>query len=280
MSNIPEQLLDFLEELVTTELKKFQWYLTNSVEDDKRIPKSQLENADRHDTVDKMVQKYGTFGAVNMTEVILKKMGNNQLAEKLRTSTRGSSPATSVKENIGYDTVAAAEKRIQKQSALKEVQRKWQQTIQEKEKKVQELKQAVDTLKRSAQAAVEDSEKIFNELIRSIKKKCCEVKELIRDREKIELSRAKGLLDQLEQEIADLKRRNPELEQLYHTEDHIHFLQKFQSLLVSSGSEDSTSIPVHQHLLFDGVKKSLSDLKERLEEFCMEEFNKIPPHVL
>uniref|UniRef100_A0A4W4FD36 Pyrin domain-containing protein n=1 Tax=Electrophorus electricus TaxID=8005 RepID=A0A4W4FD36_ELEEL len=73
-------------ELVTTELKKFQWYLTNSVEDDKRIPKSQLENADRHDTVDKMVQKYGTFGAVNMTEVILKKMGNNQLAEKLRTT--------------------------------------------------------------------------------------------------------------------------------------------------------------------------------------------------
>ncbi|XP_035381026.1 tripartite motif-containing protein 16-like isoform X3 [Electrophorus electricus] len=183
-----------------------------------------------------------------------------------------------MEEHRGHDTVSVATERTQKQSDLKKEQRKFQQRIQEKEKKVQELKQAVDTLKRSAQAAVEDSEKIFNELIRSIKKKCCEVKELIRDQEKIELSRAKGLLDQLEQEIADLKRRNPELEQLYHTEDHTHFLQKFQSLLVSSGSEDSTSIPVHQHLLFDGVKKSLSDLKERLEEFCMEEFNKIPPH--
>uniref|UniRef100_A0A4W4FZZ7 TRIM8/14/16/25/29/45/65 coiled-coil region domain-containing protein n=1 Tax=Electrophorus electricus TaxID=8005 RepID=A0A4W4FZZ7_ELEEL len=149
--------------------------------------------------------------------------------------------------------------------------------IQEQEKKVQELKQAVDTLKRSAQAAVEDSERIFTELICSIEKKRCEVRELIRDQEKAQLSQAEGLLDQLEQEIADLKRRDSELQQLSHTEDHVQFLQSFQSLCVSSGSEDSTSIPVHQHLSFDGVKKSLSDLKERLEEFCKEEFNKIPP---
>ncbi|KAK1784828.1 hypothetical protein P4O66_003499 [Electrophorus voltai] len=151
--------------------------------------------------------------------------------------------------------------------------------IQEQEKKVQELKQAVDTLKRSAQAAVEDSERIFTELICSIEKKRCEVRELIRDQEKAQLSQAEGLLDQLEQEIADLKRRDSELQQLSHTEDHVQFLQSFQSLCVSSGSEDSTSIPVHQHLSFDGVKKSLSDLKERLEEFCKEEFNKIPPQV-
>ncbi|KAG9282168.1 tripartite motif-containing protein 16-like isoform X1 [Astyanax mexicanus] len=75
--------------------------------------------------------------------------------------------------------------------------------------------------------------------------------------------------------MADLKRRHTELEQLSHTEDHIHFLQSFQSLCVSSGSEDSPSITVHQHPSFDGVRKSLSELKERLEEFCREEFRKI-----
>uniref|UniRef100_A0A4W4G5A1 Tripartite motif-containing protein 16-like n=1 Tax=Electrophorus electricus TaxID=8005 RepID=A0A4W4G5A1_ELEEL len=166
-----------------------------------------------------------------------------------------------MEEHRGHDTVSAATERTQKQKE----QRKHQQRIQEKEKKVQDLTQAVDSLKRSAQAAVMDSERIFTELIRSIEKKRCEVRELIRDQEKTELSRAEGLLDQLEQEIADLKRRDTELEQLSHTEDHIHFLQSFQSLCVSSGSEDSPSIPVHQHLSFDG-------------EFWKEEFNKIPPH--
>ena len=51
------------------------------------------------------------------------------------------------------------------------------------------------------------------------------MKELIRDQEKAEVSRAEGLLKRLEQEIAELKRRDAELEQLSHTEDHIHFLK-------------------------------------------------------
>ncbi|MCJ8749869.1 hypothetical protein PDJAM_G00192590 [Pangasius djambal] len=95
--------------------------------------------------------------------------------------------------------------------------------------------------------------------------------------EKAELSRAERLLEQLEQEIADLQRRVTELEQLSHTHDHIQFLQSFQSLCVSCGRNDSSSITVHQHLSFDGVRNSLSDLKKRLEEFCEEEFSKIPP---
>ena len=72
---------------------------------------------------------------------------------------------------------------------------------------------------------MEDSERIFTELIRSIEKKRSEVTELIRAQEEAELSGAEELLEKLEQEMADLKRRHTELEQLSHTEDHIHFLQ-------------------------------------------------------
>ncbi|XP_046729713.1 tripartite motif-containing protein 16-like isoform X1 [Silurus meridionalis] len=149
---------------------------------------------------------------------------------------------------------------------------KSQQRIQEKQKKVQELKQAVNIIKLSAQTAVDDSEKIFTEMISSMEKKRSEVKELIRDQEKAELSPAERLLEQQEQEISDLQRRITELEQLSHTHDHIHFLQNFQSLSVSSGCEDSPSITVHQHLTFDRVRKSVSDLKKRFEELCQEKF--------
>ncbi|XP_036416740.1 E3 ubiquitin/ISG15 ligase TRIM25-like [Colossoma macropomum] len=180
-------------------------------------------------------------------------------------------------EHKGHDTVPAAAQRTQKQRELEEMQRDVQQRIQEKQKKLQELEQAVNTLKRCAQTAVEDTERIWTELICSIEKKRSELTELIRAQEEAELSAAEELLEKLEQEIADLKRRNTELEQLSLTEDHIHFLQSFQFLSVSSGSEDSSSISVHHHLSFDGVRSALSDLKERLEEFCREEFRKIPP---
>ncbi|XP_058249467.1 tripartite motif-containing protein 16-like [Hemibagrus wyckioides] len=185
-------------------------------------------------------------------------------------------------EHKSHDTVSVKAYRTEKESELKEEQIKFQQRIQEKQKKVQELKQTVNTIKLSAQTAVDDSERIFTEMISSMEKKRSEVTELIRAQEKAELSRAERLLEQLEQEIADLQRRVTELEQLSHTHDHIHFLQALasgcQSPPFKSPDFDTSSITVPQHLSFDGVRNSLSDLKKRLEEFCEEEFNKIPPH--
>ncbi|KAJ8366220.1 hypothetical protein AAFF_G00365360 [Aldrovandia affinis] len=58
-------------------------------------------------------------------------------------------------EHRGHDTVSAAAGRTEKQKQLGETQRKSQQRIQETEKELQDLRQAVDSLKRSAQAAVE-----------------------------------------------------------------------------------------------------------------------------
>ena len=80
-------------------------------------------------------------------------------------------------------------------------------------------------VQRSAQAAESDSERIFTELIRSILKRRSEVKELIRAQQRAAVSQAEGLVERLEQEIAELKRRYAELEQFSHIEDHIHFLQ-------------------------------------------------------
>ncbi|XP_027031900.2 E3 ubiquitin/ISG15 ligase TRIM25-like isoform X1 [Tachysurus fulvidraco] len=176
-------------------------------------------------------------------------------------------------QHKGHDTVSTKTERTKKQYELKEEQMKSQQKIQEKQKKVQELKQTVDIIKRHSQAALDDSERIFTELISSMEKKRSEVTEMIR----AEMNQAERLLNQLEQEIADLKRRDTEIEQLSHTHDDIHFLQSFPSLCVSPGCDDSPSFTVNQHLSFDGMRKSLSDLKKRVKQIFEEEFNKIQP---
>ncbi|MGH0146863.1 UNVERIFIED_CONTAM: hypothetical protein FKN15_012088 [Acipenser sinensis] len=77
---------------------------------------------------------------------------------------------------------------------------------------------------RSACIEIKESEKIFTELIRSIEKIHTEVIELIGANEKAAVNQAEGRMKKLEQEIAELKRRNAELKQLSETEDHIHFL--------------------------------------------------------
>ncbi|KAG7455110.1 hypothetical protein MATL_G00252890 [Megalops atlanticus] len=178
-------------------------------------------------------------------------------------------------EHRGHDTVTAAEERTEKQKHLGATQKKSQQSIQERERKLQDLRQAVESLQRSAQAAVEDSERIFTELICSIERRVSEVKELIRDQEKAAVSQAEGVMERLEQEIAELRRRDTELEQLSHTDDHIHFLQSCQSLCAPPGCRDLPSVSVDPHVSFGFVGKCVSQLKDRLEHSCMEELDKI-----
>ncbi|XP_065118103.1 E3 ubiquitin/ISG15 ligase TRIM25-like [Paramisgurnus dabryanus] len=180
-----------------------------------------------------------------------------------------------VDEHNEHKTVSAAAERTEKQKELKETQRKYHQRIQESQKKLQELRDAVETHKRSAQTAVDDTERIFTQLFQTIERRRSEVTQLIRDQEKTAVSEAEGLLKRLEQEIDDLRRRDAELEQLSHTDDHIHFLQSFQSLSVPPGSSDSLSITVSSLISFDDVGKSVSHLREKLEDFCREEIEKI-----
>ncbi|XP_042561108.1 tripartite motif-containing protein 16-like [Clupea harengus] len=172
-------------------------------------------------------------------------------------------------EHKGHDTVTAAAEWTNKQRQLGQTQRRFQQIIQLREKELQELRKAVETLKSSAQTAVEDSERIFTEMIHSIVRRRIEVTNLIRAQEKAEVSRAEGLLKRLEEEIAELKRRDAELEQLSHTEDHIHFLKKFPSIRDSPRS--SPSMTFYQSFSFEAVKESFSGLKVQLEDIFRKE---------
>uniref|UniRef100_A0A671PKX9 Uncharacterized protein n=1 Tax=Sinocyclocheilus anshuiensis TaxID=1608454 RepID=A0A671PKX9_9TELE len=180
-----------------------------------------------------------------------------------------------INEHKNHDIVSAADQRTEKQKQLKEMQKMLQQRIQQKEKDLQQLREAVESHKRSAQTAVEDSERIFTELICSIERNCSELIRLIRDQEKTAVSRAEGRLERLEQEINDLRRRDAELEQLSHTQDHIQFLQSFQSLSAPPEPTDVNDDSFSSLVSFDDLRESVQRLKDKLEDFCKEELKKI-----
>ncbi|XP_051747681.1 tripartite motif-containing protein 16-like isoform X2 [Ctenopharyngodon idella] len=180
-----------------------------------------------------------------------------------------------IDEHKNHDTVSAAAQRTEKQHQLKETQKLFQQRIQQREKDLQQLREAVESHK----TAVEDSERIFTELIRSIERSRSEATQRIRDQEKTAVSRAEGRLKRLEQEINDLRRRDAELEQLSHTQDHIHFLQSFQSLSAPPESTDVNDNPFSSLSSFDVVRESVLQLRDKLEDFCKEELKKISDRV-
>lgn len=81
------------------------------------------------------------------------------------------------------------------------------------------------TLQHSAEAAAEESERIFSRLIRSIEKQSGEVKELLRLQEKAAVGKVEELLEKIQREMANLRKAEGELEKLSANEDHVRFLQ-------------------------------------------------------
>ncbi|XP_073703101.1 E3 ubiquitin/ISG15 ligase TRIM25-like [Garra rufa] len=181
-------------------------------------------------------------------------------------------------EHKSHDTVSAAVQRTEKQEQLNEIQRAIQLRIQQREKDLHQLREAMESHKVSlclAKTTVEDSEKIFTELIRSIERSRSEVTQMIRDQERAALSRAEGQLEQLEQEINELRLRDAELEQISQTQDHIHFLQSFQSLSAAPESTEVNDDPFSSLFSFDAIRECVCQLRDKLKDFCKEELKKI-----
>uniref|UniRef100_G3N438 Pyrin domain-containing protein n=1 Tax=Gasterosteus aculeatus TaxID=69293 RepID=G3N438_GASAC len=84
MEKVKKEILIILKELMDEDFKEFKWHLENhrSPEDHRSIPRSDLQNKDRMDTVDLMEQCYGK-DSVQVAVEVLKGMKKNDLAEKL-----------------------------------------------------------------------------------------------------------------------------------------------------------------------------------------------------
>ncbi|XP_072220378.1 tripartite motif-containing protein 16-like [Leuresthes tenuis] len=181
----------------------------------------------------------------------------------------------SVDEHKGHDTVSAAAERTERQRELEGSRQQIQQRVQDREKDVKLLQQEVEAINQSADKTVEHSEKIFTELIRLLQKRSSEVKQQIRSQQETEVSRVKELQEKLEQEITELKRKDAELQQLSHTEDHIQFLQNCPSVSALRESTPSSSIKIRPLRHFEAVTAAVSELREKLQDILREEWTNI-----
>ncbi|XP_035990457.1 E3 ubiquitin/ISG15 ligase TRIM25-like [Fundulus heteroclitus] len=181
----------------------------------------------------------------------------------------------SVDEHKGHDTVSAAAERTERQRELEVRRENIQQRIQDREKDVKLLQQELEAIKHSADKTVEDSEKIFTQLIRLIQKRSSDVKQQIRSQQETEGSRVKQLQEKLEQEITELKRKDAELKQLSDTEDHNQFLHNYPSLSALSESTHSSSIKIRPLSYFEDVTAAVSELRDQLQDILRDAWTNI-----
>uniref|UniRef100_A0A3P8TH46 Uncharacterized protein n=1 Tax=Amphiprion percula TaxID=161767 RepID=A0A3P8TH46_AMPPE len=101
----------------------------------------------------------------------------------------------------------------------------FQQMVQERLKKVEEIQNCLKLSTASAEQEMAESDRLLVSLIVSIQERQTEVHSEIEEKQKAAERRAEELVDELQQEIRELQRRSAELEELRSTEDHLHLLQ-------------------------------------------------------
>ncbi|KAM9718977.1 tripartite motif-containing protein 16-like isoform 2-T2 [Menidia menidia] len=181
----------------------------------------------------------------------------------------------SVEEHKGHHTVSAAAERTERQGELEGRRQQIQQRIQDKQKDVKLLQQEVKAIDQSADKTVEDSEKMFTELIRLIQKRRSDVEQQVRSQQQTAVRGVKELQQKLEQEITELQRKDAELQQLSHTEDHIQFLTSCPSLPALGESTHSSSIRERPLRYFEDVTAAVSELTDKLQHILTQDWTKV-----
>uniref|UniRef100_A0A3B4DRG8 Uncharacterized protein n=1 Tax=Pygocentrus nattereri TaxID=42514 RepID=A0A3B4DRG8_PYGNA len=107
-----------------------------------------------------------------------------------------------------------------------------------------------------------DSVEVFRALLRCIERSQAELLEVMEEKQKAAERQAVEFIKELEQEITELKRRDTELEQLSHTEDHLHLLQVYPSLCSPPPTKNWTEVRINSHLRVEPLRRALSQLQE------------------
>ncbi|XP_060788939.1 zinc-binding protein A33-like [Neoarius graeffei] len=168
-------------------------------------------------------------------------------------------------DHKNHNVIPLEEESGERKSQLGKKQTELQQMIQKRLKKIQEINHSVELSKRSTEKDKSDCVDVFTALIRSIERTQDELLKVMGEKQKAVEKQAEGLIKELEQEIDELKRRNTELEQLSHTDNH-HLLQIYPSLCIAPHTKNWTEIRINTELSLDALRTALSQLQKSLND--------------
>ncbi|KAL6491329.1 hypothetical protein MHYP_G00016740 [Metynnis hypsauchen] len=171
-----------------------------------------------------------------------------------------------------HSTVPVEMESGQNKTQLVKTQAEVQQMIQDRLKKIEEINHSVKLNKRNTEKEKAVSVEVFRTLLRCIERSQAELLEVMEEKQKAAERQAEEFIKELEQEITELKRRDTELEQLSHTEDHLHLLQVYPSLSSPPLTKNWTEVRIKTHLSVETLRRALTQLQRSLSE----EMEKLP----
>ncbi|XP_044049264.1 E3 ubiquitin-protein ligase TRIM21-like [Siniperca chuatsi] len=171
-----------------------------------------------------------------------------------------------VLDHKAHDVVPLKEEYEDKKAELRKTEAEIQQLIQERRLKIQEIKRSVELSKEDADREIAGGVQVFIALMENVERSQAELIDTIREKQRKTEKQAEGFIQELEQEISELKKRSSELEQLSRSEDHLHLLQSLPSLNAAPPTKDWTEVSVRPPSYEGTVVRAVNQLEETLSK--------------
>lgn len=190
-----------------------------------------------------------------------------------------------VLDHKSHDMALLEEQFEVKKAELERREDEIQMKIQKRQVKIRDIKRTVKLSKVTAQRELRDGVQVFTVLKQSLRRAQAELVRTIEDRQRSTEKQAKAFIQELELEIFDLVRRQEELEQLWSSKDHLHFLQRVGSLNPSALPKDRTgsspNLPSHEGTTRTAVDQLQETLAKEMRELLLQaELNRVQQYAV
>ncbi|XP_028850341.1 E3 ubiquitin/ISG15 ligase TRIM25-like [Denticeps clupeoides] len=156
--------------------------------------------------------------------------------------------------------------RLRIKLAIEERKLSLENRIKDREDDLEKLRAVKQTVEESAKAMVEESEKVFTELITTIETKKEVVKVEITEREKNLLTQAVSEQRRISEEVSTLRERCAELDTLATEQNMALLLQRWQR--ISSQPEQGPLLAISDNHSFESMRTDMTDLKNLIVDIC------------
>ncbi|KAK2856799.1 hypothetical protein Q5P01_005534 [Channa striata] len=182
-------------------------------------------------------------------------------------------------QHKGHECVSTKAERLEKQKVLSDLQGENQQRLKTREQELKDMKKMMEGLKRSSNKVHDDIESVLSELQQSVERLQELLEEALDQATQEKTGQAQEVVSSLEAEIKELKKRDTEMKDLVNCEDHIHYLETYESMCSPLESGDLPTVVANPDASFEPVRDIILDLRERVEDLCNQELSKITKQV-
>ncbi|XP_030282687.1 zinc finger protein RFP-like [Sparus aurata] len=170
-------------------------------------------------------------------------------------------------DHQGHSVVPLKEEYEGKKAELGKRDAEFQQMIQKRRLKIEEMKRSVELSKKDADREIAAGVQVFSALKESVERSQAELIDTIKEKQRETKKQAEGFIKELEQEISELEKRSSEVKKTSRSKETLFdFFQSFPSLNDAPPTKDWTGVSVRPPSYEGTVVRAVNQLEKTLSK--------------